>query len=87
MFDQKIIDFLRLSKNEVKVLEYLKLHHGTQVADISRGIRMPRMTVYLILGSLKARGLADYSRKGKRRFWYIAEGSKLVADIMSSPIP
>jgi DNA-binding transcriptional ArsR family regulator len=84
MFDQKIIDFLRLSKNEVKVSEYLKTHSGTQVADISRGIRMPRMTVYLALDSLKARGLADYFRKGKRRFWSIAEGSKLVADIMSS---
>ena len=84
MFDQKIIDFLQLSKREVKVLEFIKKQPQSQVADITRGTKMPRMTIYLTLTSLKSRGLADYTRKGKRRFWNIENGSKLVADIMSS---
>jgi hypothetical protein len=84
MFDQKIIDFLQLSKREVKVLEFIKNHPQSQVADIARGTKIPRMTVYLTLELLKTRKLADYTRKGKRRFWAIEDGSKLVADIMSS---
>lgn len=84
MFEQKIIDFLKLSRNEVKALNYLKSHPGVQVSTISQELKMPRMTVYLVLNSLKQRGLVDYSRKGRRRFWNIIDGSKLVADVMSS---
>ena len=84
MFEQKIIDFLKLSKNEVRALEYLNGHPDAQISDVSQELKIPRMTVYLILNSLKARGLADYLRKGKRRFWNIVSGSKMVADIMGA---
>jgi hypothetical protein len=84
MFEQKIIDFLKLSRSEVRVLEYLKIQPLAQVSAVSKGLKMPRMSVYLVLNSLKRRGLADYSRKGRRRFWSIADGSKLVADVMGS---
>ena len=84
MLNQKIIDFLQLSKREVKVFEFIKNNPQSQVADVTRGTKMPRMTVYLTLTSLKDRGLSDYTRKGKRRFWTTENESKLVASIMSS---
>jgi hypothetical protein len=84
MFDQKIIDFLRLTRNEIRVAEFLKKVPSSQVADIVVGTHIPRMTVYLALSSLKQRGLATYSRKGKRRFWILAEGSAIAAHIMTS---
>lgn len=60
---------LGLSKQEQKVLTSLPTDGGINVSDISRASKTPRMSVYLALDSLRKRGLADYDRRGKRRYW------------------
>lgn len=60
---------LGLSKQEEKIFTSLPTEGGFNVSEIARESKTPRMSVYLALHSLKKRGLADYSRKGKRRLW------------------
>jgi DNA-binding transcriptional ArsR family regulator len=62
-------ELLRLSQHEQKVLMVLPIAEGVNISTIARHSHIPRMSVYLALDSLKQRGLIDYIRKGKRRFW------------------
>ncbi len=87
MISPQVIDLLGLSKNEVKVSGFLKKEPSRVVADIAETTKIPRMTVYLTLNSLKKRGLVDFHRKGKRRFWSAIDDKELVhkvTDIISS---
>lgn len=63
------IEVLKLNNHEQKVLSVLPIQAGVNVSDIARDSKVARMSVYLALNSLKSRGLVDYDRKGKRRFW------------------
>src|SRR4051812_39959426 len=84
MNNQKIEAFLKLSKSESKLYTYLKKSPFSQVATISKDLKIPRMSVYLILKSLKQRGIADYNHKGKRKFWSAVSNSDFVKDMMKS---
>lgn len=84
MIDEKIISLLGLTRREVRVFSYLRENPSSQISSIASDTKIPRMTIYLTLESLKKRTLVDYSRKGKRRFWYSVEFSKLGSEIMGS---
>ncbi len=66
----KTIELLQLSRKEVSILENLDENGNYTVADISRISRLPRMTLYPLLQILRKRGLLDYKRQGKRRYWF-----------------
>jgi len=59
----------KFSKSEEKILAVLNSTEGANVSDISKKSKVPRMTTYLALDSLKQRGLVLYTKKGKRRLW------------------
>lgn len=61
---------LRLTPIEKKVLNVFKKHSSILISDISTFSKLPRMTIYPALSSLKERGLIDYTRKGKRKYWF-----------------
>jgi predicted transcriptional regulator len=79
MFDDKSIKLLALSKNEVKMLKALEERERQSVASLSHIAKIPRMTTYLTLASLKSRGLIKYSQTGKRKFRQIADKEKMSA--------
>lgn len=82
MISKEVLDTLALTSNETKLYEFLKKQPGSDVADMSRGTHIPRMSVYLSLTSLKKRGLIDYSRKGKRRYWQTVDDKTFVARVI-----
>ena len=85
MLNKETTNLLGLSKNEVKVLQFLKNNPDPRViSDISNEGKVPRMTLYLVLESLKNRGLVDYKRKGKRRFWYIVDTKTFTSSVISA---
>lgn len=67
--NESIAHLLRLTMNERRVLRALPELDGFNVADTARAAKIPRMSTYVALASLKKRGLVDFSRKGRRRFW------------------
>lgn len=73
---------LNLSNNEIKVFECLKEYPESNIARIQRGVKIPRMTVYLTVSSLKKRGLIDFHRRGKRDYWYVLPNHILISEIM-----
>ncbi len=85
MLNKKTTDFLSLSKNEVKILRLFKNSPDSMtISDISNKSRIPRMTLYIALGSLKDRGLVDYSRKGKRRFWNMVDTKTFTSNVINA---
>jgi predicted transcriptional regulator len=76
MFDQ-LIPLLSLSNNEVKILKVLEVNNPLTVALLSKNTKIPRMTIYLTLNSLKNRGILNYNRLGKRKYWKINEKEKI----------
>jgi predicted transcriptional regulator len=83
----KFYELLGLKAQERKILKYLTPDSNVSVSDISTDTNIPRMTVYLVLDSLKHRGLADYKRIGKRRFWNRLsdiEIARLVSELVRS---
>jgi DNA-binding transcriptional ArsR family regulator len=83
MINKETTDLLGLTKNEINILGLLKKGANSMaVSDISRVTKMPRMTVYLGLESLKKRGLTDYKRKGKRRFWYMVDTKTFTSNVI-----
>ena len=85
MIYKETVNLLRLSKNEVKVLRLLKNSPDPMViADIADKGKIPRMTLYLALESLKGRGLAGYTRKGKRRFWHIVDTKAFTSNMINA---
>lgn len=75
--NNSFISLLKLNRHESKILSSLSTDEGMIVSEIADKSRIPRMSVYLALSSLKNRGLADYSRKGKRRFWTRLSNEKI----------
>jgi DNA-binding transcriptional ArsR family regulator len=63
-------DLLNISKHEASVLRVLDQEEPLSVSRIAAQSKVPRMSVYLALASLKGRGLIYFKRKGKRRFWF-----------------
>ncbi len=87
MKDQKGTDFIRtlgLTKHEWEVFSTLsyraidKENSYKLTADLSKALKLPRMSTHITLTSLKNRGLVDYQRKGKRKFWYRITPEELV---------
>ena len=69
MFNEQMIQLIGLSKNETKVLNILGKVENISIAHLSQEAKIPRMTTYLTLNSLKGRGLANYNHLGKRKYW------------------
>lgn len=84
MDNSKITDFLNIGKRELRVFNYLKNNSNSQISSIVRDTKIPRMTLYLDIESLKRRGMIDYTRKGKRKFWSVVPNTKLTSDIVNS---
>jgi DNA-binding transcriptional ArsR family regulator len=68
-FKTDAVKMLQLSRKETVILGVLSNGSLRTVAEISRNAKLPRMTLYSILATLKERGLIDYVRKGKRKYW------------------
>ncbi len=81
--NKDLVNLLSLSNNEVKTFEYLKKFPQLQIADISKGTKIARMTLYPIIESLKKRGLIIAQRKGKRRFWSIIDSKDMSESIVN----
>lgn len=64
------IKTLKLTRNEWAVFNYLGYTEKKSIAEVSQTLRLPRMSTHITLNSLKDRGIVDYSRSGKRKFWY-----------------
>jgi predicted transcriptional regulator len=85
MLNEKTTNLLGLTKNEIKVLQLLKNSlNPIVISNISSGVKVPRMTIYLVLDSLKNRGLVGYIRKGKRRFWHMVDTKTLTSSIINA---
>lgn len=85
MLNEKTTSLLGLTKTETKILKLLKNRSEPMVvSDISRDGKIPRMSVYLGLNSLKRRGITDYKRKGKRRFWYMVDTKTFTSSVISA---
>ena len=84
MIKQELVNFMGLSKREIKVFEFLRKQPNSQVATIVREIKIPRMSLYLTLKSLKRRGVADYIHKGKRKFWFAIPNSQLTEYVVNA---
>jgi predicted transcriptional regulator len=79
--NQTIVDFLKLSRKEVKLLQFLKSNPQAQISEMAKKAGIPRMTVYLSLKSLKKRGLVHYEVKGKRKAWHIVS-EKILKEVL-----
>ncbi|MEN9605046.1 MAG: Sugar-specific transcriptional regulator TrmB, partial [Candidatus Parcubacteria bacterium] len=71
MLSKEFIDILNLSRLETTILKSLTKSPQLIIADIVRATRIPRMTLYPVLNILKKRGLIDFVREGRRRYWSI----------------
>lgn len=69
MFDEKYMKVLGLTKKEQRVIAFLKNVANTSIASLHKQTKIPRMTLYHALASLKERGLIHSIVIGKRRFW------------------
>jgi sugar-specific transcriptional regulator TrmB len=79
--NQTIVDFLGLSRKEVRLLQFHKTNPHSQIADMAKNSGIPRMTIYSSLNSLKKRGLVHYEVKGKRKLWHIVS-QKMLKEIL-----
>ena len=56
----------RLTRNENRVMEYLKTHHLPTSAELSEKLKLPLSTVYRALNGIGA----ERQKTGKRQFGY-----------------
>jgi sugar-specific transcriptional regulator TrmB len=66
---QSFLEGFGLDKSQIDVLLFLYAHGQTTVAEIARGCHIKRSTSYLVLDSVCQKGLANFIRKGSRRFY------------------
>lgn len=78
-----LTNILRLSDKEQDILNTLSKQKSLLISDISKNTNIPRMTLYPFLTKLKERGLINYRRLGKRKFWYI-ESSEKIANTLTN---
>lgn len=81
---KEIIELFRLSKKETRVLKSLTEGQSYTVADIVRAAKLPRMTIYPLLDVLKKRKMIDFSRRGKRRYWFLVPADEFIKTISHS---
>ncbi len=63
-------DLLLLSKNEGSILSLFNLNDKHTPLTLAKLCPIPRPTVYLVLESLKKRGLVYSLKHGKKKYWY-----------------
>ena len=63
-------DLLLLSKNEVQILSLFELELKHTPVTLARLCTIPRPTIYLVLESLKKRGLVYSIKNGNKKYWH-----------------
>jgi predicted transcriptional regulator len=74
---------LNLSSHESRILAVLHESEPYSVSEVAKSSKVPRMSTYLALASLKGRGLIYSKIKGKRRFW-LRHSEKEIAGTLNS---
>jgi len=82
--NEKITDFLALNKNEKKLVFHLRKFPASTIATLSKQTRIPRMSIYKAIESLKKRCLIDFQRKGKRRLWSCVDDRALTSKLVGA---
>ncbi len=75
-WSKELVQLLGLKPKGVAILRALS-GRELSIAELSERAKVARMTLYPLLTRLRARGLIDYRRHGKRRLWGLVPSSQL----------
>lgn len=70
-------NLLQFSAKEIEILHFIKSCQYSTPLSLSKQCKIPRPTIYVTLGKLKARGLVTKRKFKKRKVWVISDTDKI----------
>lgn len=80
LLTKEFIEKLALTPKETTIIKTFEKSDTLLIAELSKNSKIARMTLYPILDDLKDRGLINYRRGGRRKYWYLENEHKIASE-------